>query len=504
MVHVSECALPPNRPLLTPFIGVYVPLVAASSLMKRPHSPPTSSSPSPLPSTLSSSVSHPPSHWTAYAHRRPDFAHLASLYAPLAPYVRLNSSGAHVDFRDADATRTLTLALLHVDFGLMLTLPAHQLCPTVPSRVAYLAWAHSLLGEHEDEVCALDIGVGASCIYPLLGWRMYGWRWLGSEVDAASLAYARANVAANAAQGAITLRLASCEDRIAGVLREGESVALSVCNPPFFDNGDAKAVNPHTALAITRSEERTEGGEVSFVRAMIDESVRLGPRVRWCSSLLGRKASLKPLLAHLQRLGIANMRHTAFRLGRTTRWAIAWSHTNDGLHVARLARHRTALASAKLVPLIITATSEDEVRARLETAWRSRGIASQLRSDTVRPQWRCNVYESSPWWRALGDETPAHTEAQGVAIGPAVLSVPVPKLTVEAELLPRQGRAQWRVQCARASGEHSQPLFAALMAELMVELSNAQSKEGVGEEEGKEEGSEGENDVEDEDEEAHA
>jgi 23S rRNA A1618 N6-methylase RlmF len=43
----------------------------------------------------------------------------------------------------------------------------------------------------------IDIGCGASCIYPLLGRRLFGWRWVASELDLASVAHASANVKAN-------------------------------------------------------------------------------------------------------------------------------------------------------------------------------------------------------------------------------------------------------------------------------------------------------------------
>lgn len=32
-------------------------------------------------------------------------------------------------------------------------------------------------------VWGLDVGTGASCIYPLLGHRVYGWNFMGSDID---------------------------------------------------------------------------------------------------------------------------------------------------------------------------------------------------------------------------------------------------------------------------------------------------------------------------------
>jgi 23S rRNA (adenine1618-N6)-methyltransferase len=42
-------------------------------------------------------------------------------------------------------------------------------------------------------VRVLDIGVGANCVYPLIGHAEYGWRFLGVDIDEAALANAQAN-----------------------------------------------------------------------------------------------------------------------------------------------------------------------------------------------------------------------------------------------------------------------------------------------------------------------
>ena len=48
----------------------------------------------------------------------------------------------------------------------------------------------------------LDVGTGASFIYPVLGAASYGWSFVGSEVNPASATSAREILAANAAADA--------------------------------------------------------------------------------------------------------------------------------------------------------------------------------------------------------------------------------------------------------------------------------------------------------------
>jgi hypothetical protein len=75
----------------------------------------------------------------------------------------------------------------------------------------------------------------------------------------------------------------------------------------------------------------TPGGEVVFVSRMVDDSIRLRERVRWYTSMLGRKQSLRELLAKLRQAGVHNVRSTEFCQGKTTRWGVAWSFTADGM-----------------------------------------------------------------------------------------------------------------------------------------------------------------------------
>lgn len=70
------------------------------------------------------------------------------------------------------ARRELAYALLSRDFGLKLEIPLDSLIPPIPNRLDYVLWVRDLVGEKGHGV---DIGTGASCIYPLLGCSKYEW-----------------------------------------------------------------------------------------------------------------------------------------------------------------------------------------------------------------------------------------------------------------------------------------------------------------------------------------
>lgn len=52
-----------------------------------------------------------------------------------------------LNFCDEEAVRTLTMALLKVDFGLVVELPKGHLCPTVANRLDYIHLIEDLLAE---------------------------------------------------------------------------------------------------------------------------------------------------------------------------------------------------------------------------------------------------------------------------------------------------------------------------------------------------------------------
>lgn len=70
-------------------------------------------------------------------------------------------------------------------------IPDGQLCPTVPNRSNYIHWIEDLLSSEVmpkndgdgGRVRGFDIGIGANCIYPLLGASLLGWSFVGSGTD---------------------------------------------------------------------------------------------------------------------------------------------------------------------------------------------------------------------------------------------------------------------------------------------------------------------------------
>tara|TARA_R110002049_G_scaffold285775_4_gene467314 strand:+ start:7279 stop:7518 length:240 start_codon:yes stop_codon:yes gene_type:complete len=66
-------------------------------------------------------------------------------------------------------------------------------------RVDYVHHISDLLksSKIEDNIAILDIGTGASCIYPILGNAEYSWTFVGTDIDETSLKQAQSIINKN-------------------------------------------------------------------------------------------------------------------------------------------------------------------------------------------------------------------------------------------------------------------------------------------------------------------
>lgn len=79
-----------------------------------------------------------------------------------------------------------------------------------------------------DKVSCLDVRVGASCIYPIIGVSEYGWRFIGTDIDPRSIASAEHILHSNLSfHGKIELRLQKDPKAIfQGILNKEEKVDI--------------------------------------------------------------------------------------------------------------------------------------------------------------------------------------------------------------------------------------------------------------------------------------
>ncbi|MGI4761137.1 MAG: 23S rRNA (adenine(1618)-N(6))-methyltransferase RlmF [Janthinobacterium lividum] len=295
-------------------------------------------------------------------HRgRYDFAQLVQSSPALSPFVRANEFGdKSIDFADPAAVKALNQALLRHFYGIdTWDIPAGYLCPPIPGRADYLHYLADLLAVHNGGVVptgrnvrVLDVGVGANCIYPILGHREYGWRFVGSDTDPLALNAAKQLVAANPGlTGAIDCRQQpDPKHMLVGVMKSGEVFDATICNPPFHASAEEAAAATQRKTANLSGNHRAApnlnfggqsnelwyaGGEEAFLRQLIAESSKLPRASTWYTSLVSKKASLLSAQYFLKQAEALQVRTIEMAQGQKKSRFVAWSFLTEEEITAR-------------------------------------------------------------------------------------------------------------------------------------------------------------------------
>ncbi|XP_060521193.1 U6 small nuclear RNA (adenine-(43)-N(6))-methyltransferase [Cylas formicarius] len=276
----------------------------------------------------------------------PDFQQLALGYPEFRKYVKLDICGkVSFDFKDPDSLRVLSRTLLKKDFGLDVQIPREKLVPTIPLRLNYILWMEDLLDFMQlgENIKGIDIGTGASCVYPLIAAKKNNWSMVGTEIDEKSVSFAKKNVESNKLSSLITIVRVQPDTFLKGAVGN-DPYDFCMCNPPFFSSfhevhpffksRKIDRPRPKNAFVATANEVVSKGGEVEFIKHIIKESKELGDQLKLCSSMVGHKSSLPHLKAFLRELEVRSFKETEFCQGNTTRWGLAWTFCNFDLRKA--------------------------------------------------------------------------------------------------------------------------------------------------------------------------
>mgnify|MGYP005987499537 FL=1 len=269
-----------------------------------------------------------------------DIAALVQVIPELGPLVIQNKHGHDsIDFSNALAVKLLNRALLKKYHSVQYwDIPDGFLCPPIPGRLDYLCYLNEFLeaqgvnkelARHNEKVNALDIGTGANMIYALLGSQEFNWNVTGSDIEPISISWANELVKQNKnLKKSITLIHQPQKQHIfKGIIKEGDYFDITVCNPPFHaSEEDAMAGSARKNKNLNRNKLKRgsqvssikhesqlnfagrnnelwcEGGELSFIKNMIDESVLFAQQVGAFSCLVSKKENIAPLKKHLSKL----------------------------------------------------------------------------------------------------------------------------------------------------------------------------------------------------------
>ena len=264
-----------------------------------------------------------------------DFKKLITACPDLAQFVSLNPYGNEsIDFANPLAVKTLNQAILKLFYEIKWDIQAGYLCPPIPGRADYIHYLADLMGSKKP-IRVLDIGTGANCIYPLIGHKSYGWKFVATDIDPKSIMIAKQNVQENGLDDAIEIRLQPSKKSIfEGVIGKDEIFDVSMCNPPFHSSAEearAGTMRKNKNLKTKglnfggRSNELwCEGGEVAFISQMIKESVDIN--CKWFTTLVSKESSLPKIYKALEKTRPAEIKTIDMGQGQKKSRIVAWTH----------------------------------------------------------------------------------------------------------------------------------------------------------------------------------
>ena len=256
-------------------------------------------------------------------HNTPyDFEALTAKHPELIPFVFKNDYDTQtIDFDNPNAVLALNKAILKHSYGLVdWSIPEGYLCPPIPGRVDYIHHIATILEKEELDgaVKGLDVGVGANCIYPILGARIYDWQMVGSDIDENAVLAAKANVKSTP-QLAKSIEIRQQQDNsniFDGIIKPDEYFHFTMCNPPFYTSKEnAERETRHKQKNLGYSAEAKSnfggqanelwcnGGEALFLKRMIKQSVAFKKQVGVFTSLVSKSENLPKIKKQLRKLG---------------------------------------------------------------------------------------------------------------------------------------------------------------------------------------------------------
>ena len=284
-----------------------------------------------------------------------DFDSLIQILPELKNFVGINEHQIQtLDFSNPEAVKALNKALLLAYYDIQFwEIPSTFLCPPIPGRVDYIHYLADLLAQSNngiipkgETVQGLDIGIGANCIYPILGNAVYGWSFVGTDIDEKAIQNCKKIIEKNPKLiDAISLQLQT-EPRFIfkNIMESEDKFAFTICNPPFHNSKEEatkvalrkvnnlstnKTTTPTLNFGGQNAELWCPGGELGFITQMIYESAKYPMHCLWYTTLVSKQAHLNSLYKTLNKVNAANISTIDMAQGQKTCRILAWTFLTE-------------------------------------------------------------------------------------------------------------------------------------------------------------------------------
>jgi 23S rRNA (adenine1618-N6)-methyltransferase len=196
------------------------------------------------------------------------------------------------------------------------------------------------------QIKCLDIRTGASCIYPIIGCREYGWSFIGSDIDLAAIESAKRIVFSNPSlrENIEFILQTNPNDIFHGIIGKDEMFDISICNPPFHSSAEEaqagtlrklrnlnpnKKIEPVLNFGGQNHELCCAGGELKFVQDMIQQSKKFGAGFFCFSTLISKVSNLKTVYRLLEQVKVFHFETIQMEHGNKTSRIVVWTFLNS-------------------------------------------------------------------------------------------------------------------------------------------------------------------------------
>jgi 23S rRNA (adenine1618-N6)-methyltransferase len=234
-----------------------------------------------------------------------------------------------IDFSNPDAVKALNNALLITNYDIQdWDIPDNFLCPPIPGRADYIHYLADLLATinngvipQGETVMGLDIGIGANCIYPILGNSIYGWSFVGTDIDENAIQNCKKIIEHNPKLAdAVSLQLqVNSRFIFKNIIAPEDRFTFTICNPPFHSSSEEatkssirkvnnldpnapKTTKPVLNFGGQNAELWCEGGELGFIKQMIFESAKYPMQCLWFTTLVSKHSNLNTIYKTLNQV----------------------------------------------------------------------------------------------------------------------------------------------------------------------------------------------------------
>ena len=272
-----------------------------------------------------------------------NFEELINFNSKLAKFVFTNEhNNRTIDFSNSEAVFHLNKAILKADYDITdWRIPKGYLCPPIPGRADYIHHINDILSENPSKeiIKGLDIGVGANCIYPILGSQIYDWNMVGCDISIDAVNAAKHNVSlTDSLKNNIDIRHQDNNANIfEGIIRSDEYFDFTMCNPPFHASEAEATKATMRKLKNLKKEGKTglnfggqanelwcNGGEALFIKRMIKQSASFKSQVGWFTTLVSKKDNLQKIYKQLDKLKATHNTITMSQGNKQSR-LVAWT-----------------------------------------------------------------------------------------------------------------------------------------------------------------------------------